>query len=225
MFCLEGWFSGALYFGRNQDKMYMRKRFGFSFSIAALILALVPLLAERAYSQQSSNVFVGRGKVARRGVENDRSSESASSEDDLKPMMPGRKLRDIESLEEQCLGEVNRVRKSYNLAPLELSEELLEVARDYSRRMAEENFFSHNDPEGRTVRERVARANIRWRMVGENLAYSNGYINPVAASMSGWMDSPGHRRNLLDPDWRQTAIGVWISDNGTVYFTEIFLKQ
>ena len=175
--------------------------------------------------------------MARRGGAQDKASESrrsqsesypdesASSEDELKPMMRGRKLRDIESLEEQCLGEVNRVRKSYNLAPLEFSEELLEVARDYSRRMAEENFFSHNDPEGRTVRERVGHANIRWRMVGENLAYSNGYINPVAASMSGWMESPGHRRNLLDPDWRQTAIGVWISDNGTVYFTEIFLKQ
>jgi uncharacterized protein YkwD len=201
------------------------------------MLALLPSVAGRAYSQQSGNVFVGRGQVARRGAQNDKAPESrpsqsesypdeaASREDELKPMKPGRRLRDIESLEEQCLGEVNRVRKAYNLAPLELSGELLEVARDYSRRMAEENFFSHNDPEGRTVRERVGGANIRWRMVGENLAYSNGYINPVAASMSGWMDSPGHRRNILDPDWRQTAIGAWISDNGTVYFTEIFLKQ
>ena len=215
----------------------MRKRFSLSFSIAALMLALVPLFAEPAYSQQSNNVFVGRGQVAPRGGQSDKASESrrsqtepysgetASGEDELKPMKPGRMLRDIESLEEQCLSEVNRMRKAYNLAPLEFSEELLGVARDYSRRMAEENFFSHNDPEGRTVRERVGLANIRWRMVGENLAYSNGYINPVAASMSGWMESPGHRRNILDPDWRQTAIGAWISDNGTVYFTEIFLKQ
>jgi uncharacterized protein YkwD len=231
----------------------MRKRSGLSFSIlAAAILALVPSFAERAYCQQSSNVFVGRGQVARRGVQNDRTGESrrarpdpaspdsarpdstqsgsyagesAPGEDELKPMIAGRRLRDIESLEEQCLEEVNRVRKEHNLAPLELSEKLLELARDYSRRMAEENFFSHNDPEGRTVRERVSRANIRWRMVGENLAYSNGYINPVAASISGWLDSPGHRRNMLDPDWRHTAIGAWISANGTVYFTEIFLKQ
>ena len=71
----------------------------------------------------------------------------------------------------------------------------------------------------------VVAAALKWRMVGENLAYSNGYINPVAASMHGWMESPGHRRNLLDPEWRQTAIGVWISPNGTVYFTEIFLTQ
>ena len=89
--------------------------------------------------------------------------------------------------------------------------------------MAEENFFSHNDPEGRSVRERVNEARIKWHMVGETLALSNGYINPVATSLRGWMDSPGHRRNILDPDWRNTAIGVWISADGTVYFTEIFL--
>ncbi|HVG17964.1 MAG TPA: CAP domain-containing protein [Blastocatellia bacterium] len=215
----------------------MRKRFGLSFSIAALMLALLPPFEARAYSQQSGGVFVGRGQVANRGSQNDRAGapragrgdsypgESSPKEDELKPMVADRGLREIESLEEQCLGEVNRVRKAHNLVPLELSEELLGVARDYSRRMAEEGFFAHNDPDGRTVRERVARANIKWHVVGENLAYSNGYINPVAASMSGWMDSPGHRRNILDPDWRQTAIGAWISANGTVYFTEIFLRQ
>jgi uncharacterized protein YkwD len=220
----------------------MRKRLSLSFSIAALILALSPSFAGRAYSQQTGGVFVGRGQVARRGVQNDRASESrrsesrrserdsypdesAPKEDELKPMVAGRALRDIKSLEEQCLDEVNRVRKAHNLMPLQLSEELLEVARSYSRRMAEEGFFDHYDPDGRTVRERVTRANIRWHVVGENLAYSNGYINPVAASMSGWMDSPGHRRNILDPEWRETAIGAWVSDNGTVYFTEIFLRQ
>jgi uncharacterized protein YkwD len=217
--------------------MYMRNRSGLCISIAAAILALSPLLAGRAYSQQSGGVFVGRGQVARRGVQNDRAAEPrpanrdshpdepGAEDDGLKPMVSGRGLREIKSLEEQCLGEVNRVRKAHNLMPLELSEELLEVARDYSRRMAEEGFFAHNDPDGQTVRERISKAHIRWHVVGENLAYSNGYINPVAASMSGWMDSPGHRRNILDPDWRQTAIGAWISSNGTVYFTEIFLKQ
>jgi uncharacterized protein YkwD len=91
--------------------------------------------------------------------------------------------------------------------------------------MAEENFFSHSDPDGLTVRERVDGADIKWQMVGENLAYSNGYVNPVAASLHGWMDSPGHRRNILDPGFSLTAIGVWIKEDGTVYFTEIFLKQ
>ena len=134
-------------------------------------------------------------------------------------------LGEVESLEMQCFNEVNRLRVSRGLSPLAFSEDLLLVARGYSRRMAEEKFFSHNDPQGQTVKERVTGAKIKWRVLGENLAYSNGYINPVAVSLSGWMDSPGHRRNLLDRAWRQTAIGAWIKSDGTVYFTEIFLAQ
>jgi uncharacterized protein YkwD len=91
--------------------------------------------------------------------------------------------------------------------------------------MAEQDFFSHNDPEGRTVKERIEEADIKWRMIGENLAYSNGHVNPVAASLHGWMESPGHRANILEPNFNLTAIGVWIKPDGTVYFTEIFLKQ
>lgn len=117
------------------------------------------------------------------------------------------------------------MRRNRRLPRLNFSEELLPVARGYSRRMAEQHFFSHSDPEGRTVRERVDEADIKWRIVGENLAYSNGYLNPVAASVSGWMESPGHRRNILEPDYNLTAIGAWISPEGTVYFTEIFIKQ
>ena len=139
--------------------------------------------------------------------------------------MSSRRLREIESLEQQCLDEVNLVRRRSRLARLEFYEELLSVAREYSRRMSEEHFFSHADPAGLTVRERVDRADIRWRMVGENLAYSNGYVNPVAASLHGWMESPGHRKNILEPDFDLTAIGAWIASDGTVYFTEIFLKQ
>lgn len=117
------------------------------------------------------------------------------------------------------------MRRNKRLTQLTFYEDLLPIAREYSRRMAEERFFSHSDSEGRTVRDRVDGADIPWQMLGENLAYSNGYVNPVAASLHGWLDSPGHRRNILDPDFRLTAIGAWVSPDGTVYFTEIFLKQ
>ena len=202
----------------------MRKRFGLSVFIASAILALI----SSGYSQHRSGEFSGESKVSAKNERSKRVSgvpdASVITDDDLLKPTPGEeRLQEIESLEVQCLNEINRVRQGHKLAPLAFSEVLLQVARGYSRRMAEENFFSHNDPEGRSVRERVNEARIKWRMVGENLASSNGYINPVATSMRGWMDSPGHRRNILYPDWRHTAIGVWISADGTVYFTEIFL--
>jgi uncharacterized protein YkwD len=211
----------------------MKRTTGLSLCLV-LLITLAPSLAPGAARQQSGGVFVGRGRVANKGARVERDSRPPAVEEDraprgedeeLKPMIGGRRLVEIEDLEHRCLDEVNRVREASGLTPFSFSEDLLKIARDYSRRMAEENFFAHTDPDGRTVRQRVDRANIRWRMIGENLAYSNGYTNPVAASMAGWMDSPGHRKNILDPQFRLTAIGAWISPNGTVYFTEIFLTR
>jgi uncharacterized protein YkwD len=91
--------------------------------------------------------------------------------------------------------------------------------------MAEDKFFAHKDPEGHTVNERASEYGIKWHVIGENLASSNGYMNPVAASLHGWMESPGHRKNILDSAFTQSAIGAWIADDGTVYFTQIFLRK
>jgi len=117
-------------------------------------------------------------------------------------------LAEIEALEQECLEQVAIQRKARGLPKLAYSEELLNVARAYSRRMAEEKFFSHVDPEGRTVQQRVREAGIRWTALGENLALSTGYVNPVAAALNGWMGSPGHRRNILAPDYQRTAVGA-----------------
>ena len=204
----------------------MRRKLG-QIVLVAAALTLMPW-ATGANSQERGAGVAGGSRVARGNAPAPNAGDSRGkprSSIDVDDGVSGNRSRDIESLEQQCLDEVNRVRRRSRLAPLELDEGLLSVARNYSRRMAEEHFFSHTDPEGFTVRERVDSADIKWRMVGENLAYSSGYVNPVAASLHGWMESPGHRKNLLDPDFSLTAIGVWIGSDGTVYFTEIFLKQ
>jgi len=207
----------------------MQRRVGPFLFLAAVLFQLAPWTTERAYSQQKGSGVAGGGRVARgsthRSTPKNSPREPSASGDEATAGVSSHRILEIESLERQCLAEINRVRWRSGLPRLNFYEELLPVAREYSRRMAEQHFFSHNDPDGRTVRERVEEADIRWRMVGENLAYSNGYVNPVAASLHGWMDSPGHRRNILDPDFSLTAIGVWIKEDGTVYFTEIFLKQ
>ncbi|HKP14351.1 MAG TPA: CAP domain-containing protein [Blastocatellia bacterium] len=217
----------------------MIRRFGLS------LLIILLALAATARPQQGGGVSSKDRQEARkpasvdsRRAERQPAPDSSAAEGGDEPRgvytdddvlsrreLPAAHLSEVEALEVQCFNEVNRVRVGYGRAPLELNESLLRVAREYSRRMAEGNFFSHDDPNGDTVRERVSGANIRWRVLGENLSYSKGYINPVAVSMTGWMASPGHRANLLDRTWRQTAIGVWISDSGTVYFTEIFMTQ
>ena len=210
----------------------MRNKLRVFFVLAAALMALAPWTVGRAHSQEKGASVGGGGRFAR--GKNDRSQnteprdssrDSEADEDKSAPRVSSTGTREIESLERQCLDEINRIRRNRGVPRLDFYAGLLPIARQYSRRMAEEQFFSHDDPQGRSVRERVEEADIKWRMVGENLAYSNGYINPVAASLHGWMDSPTHRRNILDPDFRLTAIGAWIAPDGTVYFTEIFLKQ
>ncbi len=195
-----------------------------------LIVPVILLLAVGSFilpaiARQSDRVLSDRSRSDARSAPDDRARRVRPyTEEDIKATIDPRKLEEIESLEEQCFRAVNRQREARGLKPFEFSENLLLVARQYSRWMAEEKFFSHTDPHGNTVKQRVEEAGIQWRMLGENLAYSNGYVNPVAMSMLGWMDSPPHRRNILDPNFRDTAIGVWIGKDGTVYFTEIFLK-
>ena len=137
----------------------------------------------------------------------------------------GPSIEEIKRLERDCFDEVNKCRKAHGAAALEYDVELLTVARQYSRRMADEHFFSHTDAEGKSVRERLARAGIRWRSVGENIASSKGYVNPVAVAMHGWLGSPGHRRNILNSGFRLAAVGAWISRDGTVFFTQVFISK
>jgi len=197
--------------------------------LLAFVLAVAQLSAFAGQPAQQKAAGVAGGARVTRGKNGSVNASSPryspAPNDEAAAEAPGRGMRDLESLEQQCLNEVNEIRRIRHLTKLAFDEDLLPVAREYSRRMAEEHFFSHTDPEGRTVRERVDDAEIKWRVVGENLAYSNGYINPVAASLRSWMESPGHRRNILDTEFRRTAIGAWVGADGTVYLTEIFLKD
>jgi uncharacterized protein YkwD len=175
------------------------------------------------YAQDSEALRENRERPPRNGATGSADPIIRYSENGaLNPESP---LADVEALEQRCLSEINRVRRAHRLAPLEHSKELLLVARSHSRRMSDEGFFSHTDPDGFSIKERVNRAGIKWKAVAENIASSRGYSNPVAVSMHGWMDSAGHRSNILNHDFNVTAVGVWISATGAVYFTEIFVKR
>ncbi|MEW6210075.1 MAG: CAP domain-containing protein [Acidobacteriota bacterium] len=133
-------------------------------------------------------------------------------------------LRKISAMEFYCFDEVNRRRKEHGLAELLFSDQLREVARAYSRRMAEEGFFSHADPQGRTPRERVREAGLKWTVLAENLLKVKGFINPVPPSVDRWMGTPAHRQNILEPDHEFSGVGVWMASDETYFFTQLFLS-
>jgi uncharacterized protein YkwD len=132
-------------------------------------------------------------------------------------------VRTLEFWERYCFDEVNRQREVHGLPALTMDNRLREVARRYSQRMAEEGFFAHEDPQGLTLAARLREAGIRWQMTRENLLRISRCIDPIPETVGTWLQSDGHRRNLLDPETRFSAVGAWIDRSGAFYFTQIFL--
>ncbi len=127
-------------------------------------------------------------------------------------------------MEKEVQQQINAIRQQQGLVELRQNEKLAQVARTYSRRMAEEKFFAHVSPKGDTLADRVGAAKIFYFRVGENLFTSTNIADPVPAAVDGWMNSPGHRENILRPEFRETGIGVWRIGN-TYYFTQLFLRS
>lgn len=122
--------------------------------------------------------------------------------------------------------QINRTRIERGLRPLVWNEEVAAIAKYHSVNMATQNFFGHKDRLGFSVAERAdAHGLTKWRMIGENLAYCNGYRDPVATTVDAWLESSGHRKNMFRKKWQETGIGVAMDQRGRIYVTQVFLKR
>jgi uncharacterized protein YkwD len=140
------------------------------------------------------------------------------------PPSPGSST--IQQLEREAFALINRQRASQGLPSLLWSEEVARVARVHSQNMANYKFFSHQGLDGRMVNDRADSVGLtKWRAISENIAFMRGYSNPADFAVQKWMESPGHRRNLLGQSWRETAVGVAIAPDGSYYFTQVFLER
>jgi uncharacterized protein YkwD len=119
---------------------------------------------------------------------------------------------------------VNQERSAHRLPALAWNPKLASAARQHSERMARSGSFSHVDPEFGDVAARLNRLGIAWTRCAENIAQQSGYQNPAEVAVRNWMQSPGHRKNILEPDYTQTGVGVAVSRDGTTTFTQIFIK-
>ena len=92
--------------------------------------------------------------------------------------------------------------------------------------MAEQDFFSHFDPDGRTIVERAENLEIDdWLKIGENLYKSKGYLVPTDIAVDGWMKSDSHRENIVDPDWTHTGVGVFQTKDNQTFITQAFMRK
>ncbi len=103
-------------------------------------------------------------------------------------------------------------RKSFPPAPpLRLAGILSDVASEHATDMAEHNYFEHTDLSGASPADRVRAVGYRERLVGENIAYG---VNSIDEAVQGWLESPGHCENIMDPRFVEMGIGYAAGTTG-----------
>ena len=131
-------------------------------------------------------------------------------------------IDDVKALEQQVVELVNKQRAANGLGLLTSNWELCRVARYKSQDMIDKNYFSHTSPTYGSPFRMMESFGIQFSAAGENIAYGQRTPQDV---MNAWMNSPGHRANILSPSYNQIGVGVAKAANGTYYWTQMFIKS
>ncbi len=154
-----------------------------------------------------------------------RASESSSAAVAVKlSTLPS--IEEASSIERTAFEKTNQARVVNGKAPLAWDAELCRMARLHSELMATMNFFSHETPDGLHLKERARNSGIaRFRVIGENIAYNKGSHDPGAFAVERWLTSSGHRANMLYIGFQASAVGSYVSPDGSVYLTQVFIGR
>lgn len=129
-------------------------------------------------------------------------------------------------IEQLIFTKVNEERSRAGMSTLSYSGLMEKYARIKSQDMGDRNYFDHKNPEGELITAQMARDGITYRSWGENIAYIGGTsdINELANMfMTNWMNSQGHRENILSPNFTSIGVGVYKSGN-RYYASQEFYK-
>ena len=122
----------------------------------------------------------------------------------------------------EVLNLVNKERKANGLKPLTLNKELSNVANIKSRDMIEKGYFDHTSPTYGSPFDMMKTFNISYKAAGENIAMGQKTPSEV---MNSWMNSSGHRANILNSTYTELGVGIQKDSNGTIYWTQMFIGR
>lgn len=123
----------------------------------------------------------------------------------------------VSSYEAEVVRLVNSIRQKNGLQPLSVNWELSRVARYKSQDMLDNGYFSHTSPTYGSPFQMIKAFGLSYRSAGENIA--KGYASPQAV-VNGWMNSSGHRANILSASYTQIGVGYVSQGN---YWTQMFI--
>ena len=140
-------------------------------------------------------------------------------------------VADQDEREREIVTLINAELRQRGIGVLTFDPRLQSIARQHSEDMAAKNYFSHTNKAGQGYRQRAVRAgyrcqNPKWQGVAENLYFgTRGYQSPQSAVVT-WLDSPLHKRAMLDPTFTKGAIGIhegYLAGYRNGYFTTLLL--
>lgn len=117
----------------------------------------------------------------------------------------------------------NQARSDAGLRPLAGDAALDKLARSRSEDMAVRNYFSHDTPDGTNLFDMLRQLGIPYRSAGENIAMNTaGSLQTATVAFDGWMNSSGHKANILRTTFGKLGVGVYRSNSGKTYLTQVF---
>ncbi len=127
-------------------------------------------------------------------------------------------------LEQQVFHHVNQERRLRQIPELAWSDTLALEAKHHASRLAEGRFLSHQDSLRGYLDRRLEGAGISWRRCAENL-YEGNYPDPARNALQAWMNSSGHRRNLMDAQWSDTGVGAARRRDGRIIIVQEYVLR
>ena len=172
----------------------------------------------KTYSYNCPNNGSSNGSSSNNGSSNGGSSNGGSSNGGSSNNSSGsNSSSSVSAYEAEVVRLVNVERAKNGLGALTLNAKLSDVARAKSQDMRDKGYFSHTSPTYGSPFDMMSKFGISYRTAGENIAM--GYSTPQAV-VTGWMNSSGHRANILNGSFTQIGVGYVASGN---YWTQMFI--
>ena len=199
--------AGMLGFNTKKDSFSLASKYNVTLKLNSANSQWVITSVNKAKGAESNSSANNNGTVNSGSTTTGTTSSSTSS-------------ASVTTAEKNAVELMNADRRANGLSDLKVSSAVTAVARSHAQDMAGRNFFSHTNPDGKTPFDRLKAAGISYSAAGENIAKNTS----VQAAETSFMNSSGHRANILNSNYTTVGIGVAYDSAGNVYVVQDFIK-
>lgn len=176
--------------------------------------------SKSATTNTNSGSLIGINNSGTSTEANSTGSTTTSSGNGSTNVSTGASSVNVAQAEQQAVSLLNADRRANGLPDLQVDSRVTTIAQNYAQDMVNRNYFSHYSPEGQSPFDRLKQGGISYSAAGENIGMNQSVQNAEVA----FMNSSGHRANILNSTFTKVGIGVAYDKNGNIYIVQDFIK-